>query len=79
VSREITNMRAPALCPKCGATPKIEIFPPHFGDVGSVVFSCCAMTLVGDDIAGARQFWNGAVLGYGIGFKDAAHPPVGAE
>ena len=70
--REIKNMRGPSLCPKCGAAPKIEKHPPSFGDDGSVVFSCCAITSVADDITGAQAHWDGAVVGYRSGVEDAA-------
>jgi hypothetical protein len=69
---EIKNMRGPSLCPKCGAAPKIEKHPPSFGDDGSVVFSCCAITSVADDITGAQAHWDGAVVGYRAGVEDAA-------
>ena len=71
--REIKNMRGPSLCPKCGAAPKIEKHPPSFGDDGSVVFSCCAITSVADDITGAQAHWDGAVVGYRAGVDDAAN------
>jgi len=71
--REIKNMRGPSLCPKCGAAPKIEKHPPSFGDDGSVVFSCCAITSVADDITGAQAHWDGAVVGYRAGVEDAAN------
>ena len=69
---EIKNMRGPSLCPKCGAAPKIEKHPPSFGDFGSVVFSCCAITSVADDITGAQAHWDGAVVGYRAGVEAAA-------
>jgi hypothetical protein len=69
---EIKNMRGPSPCPKCGAAPEIEKHPPSFGDDGSVVFSCCAITSVADDITGAQAHWDGAVVGYRAGVEDAA-------
>ena len=75
---EIKNMRGPSLCPKCGVAPKIEKHPPSFGDDGSVVFSCCAITSVADDITGAQAHWDGAVVGYRAGVEDAAKA-IGAE
>jgi len=72
---EIKNMRGPSLCPKCGAAPKIEKHPPSFGDDGSVVFSCCAITSVADDITGAQAHWDGAVVGYRAGVVAALRLP----
>jgi hypothetical protein len=70
--REIKNMRGPSPCPKCGAAPKIEKHPPSFVYDGSVVFSCCAITSVADDITGAQAHWDGAVVGYRAGVEAAA-------